>query len=316
MLIEKLDEHVRPDDSNPVRLKEMGEFFEVRYATKETKPHTRKLDADHYVVLSTGEVKAYKKTTTRDESIINAKQTLSRLRDSIRANVDEPRNCRWVTLTYAGNMRDEKQLYKDYCCYNQRFQRFLQREYNTTAEWVAIAEPQGRGVWHFHVLYIFPQRAPYISNYEFAKIWGHGFTKFQALKQSDDIAMYLSAHLTDLPLKEALKNGIKFPDINRKDLKSIEVKGKPKAFLKGARLMFYPTGMRIYRTSKGIKRPIVSHTTEKVAQEIVSYHNASLTFEKTIALKDSNSCEVAVIFNYRHYRVNHDLEVIENRIAL
>ena len=316
MQIEKLEEHVRPLDYHPVRLKAMGQHFEVRFGTTDAIVHTRKLDAEHYVVIETGEVKKYRHTRTRAESVTNVKQSMARLRDIIRANVDKPYRCRWITLTYQINQRDPAQLYQDYRKFNQRFKRYLKRNHNIEeVEWIAIVEPQARGSFHMHIIYIFPQKAPYIKNDDFAKIWGHGFTKFKALNSSDDVALYLTAYLCDLPLDEALKNGTKLSDIKSHDLKAVKVGKKTKAFIKGGRLDFYPKGMRIYRKSRGIKKPDIRKITEREAQEILAFVNADLTFEKTIVLKDSAD-KTCVIYNYRHYRAGAYNKEIENRMAL
>ena len=51
--------------------------------------------------------------------------------------------------------------------------------------------------------------------------------------------------------------------LEEQDIK--EVKGQKKKFMKGARLVFYPTGVNIYRKSKGI---------EEAEKEKMSYKNA------------------------------------------
>ena len=38
-------------------------------------------------------------------------------------------------------------------------------------------------------------------------------------------------------------------------IKEVEIEGSKKKFIKGGRLHLYPTGMRIYRKSKGIEEP-------------------------------------------------------------
>ena len=62
----------------------------------------------------------------------------------------------------------------------------------------------------------------------------------------------------------------------------------------------YPPKFNLYRASRGIKKPVVSYETEKDAQKKVSA--ATLTFEKTIELSDSDS-QFSNTINYRHYNL-------------
>lgn len=68
-------------------------------------------------------------------------------------------------------------------------------------------------------------------------MWRQGFTKTKRLKESDNVAAYLMAYLTDMPKNEIMPNV------------------KSKSILKGARLHFYPSGVHIYRNSRGLIKP-------------------------------------------------------------
>ena len=263
MRVETLQDHLRPLEHETVKFKDMNSHVEIRYCKTKAACHTRKLDANNYMVLETGEVKQYRHTTSRAENIKNVKQSMARLRDLIRANINSPNCCRWVSLTYATVQSDYKKLYEDYRRFNQRFQRYLKRNHNTTAEWIAVAEPQARGAWHMHVIYIFKDKAPFIPNDDLAKIWNHGFTKIKALKSGDDVALYLSAYLCDVELGEALESGTQISDIKPQNIKVVGEGQDSKAFIKGGRLGMYPTGMRLYRCSRGIRKPVVFETSER-----------------------------------------------------
>ena len=42
-----------------------------------------------------------------------------------------------------------------------------------SAEYICMMEPQGRGAWHCHLLYIFDLvKAPYIANKTLSDLWG------------------------------------------------------------------------------------------------------------------------------------------------
>ena len=76
-----------------------------------------------------------------------------------------------------------------------------------------------------------------------------------------------------------------------------------KYYIKGARLILYPKGLRIFRHSYGIKLPITQRMTNREAME--SLVNHKLTYEKTIEINcknklDDNLSENNVI-NYRYF---------------
>lgn len=208
----------------------------------------KKLTKDTYLDLSTGEVKEFKHGENRKDNARALHETFKRLRSIINANTEHPECCRWITLTYAENMTDEKRLYKDFEKFNKRFQYWNSKENREKAEYIAVVEPQGRGAWHIHLLYIWEKSAPYVENKKLADLWGHGFVTVKALdKNCDNVGAYLTAYLADIPVEEA--EGI------CGEIK--EVNGKK--FLKGGRLTMYPVGMNLYRTSKGIKRASVEY---------------------------------------------------------
>ena len=71
-----------------------------------------------------------------------------------------------------------------------------------------------------------------------------------------------------------------------------------KAIVKGARMTLYPAGFRIYRTSRGIKKPIITECTEAEAQSQIG--NAQLVYEKTIQIMDEQGAGINII-NYRQF---------------
>lgn len=142
------------------------------------------------------------------------------------------------------------------------------------------------------MLLLFAEKAPYIPNEDMAKLWGQGFTKTKGLKGVDNPGLYLTAYLGDMELTEAVNTG------QFKMGRLRESKDKSKAVIKGARLHLYPPGFNLYRCSRGVKRPEVVHMTEGEAQEMIG--EAPLTYEKTIAVTDSEGKTVNII-NYRTY---------------
>lgn len=298
MKIQKIPDERPQTASTPVTLKIAGNTLEVRYSRFPGGSPIQKIDKDYGVDLRTGERIEYKHAANRAESTANVAKSLRNLRDLINANLTDTATALWITLTYKINQRDTQKLYEDFRRFWQRFKYYLQKHNYPPTEYIAAAEPQGRGAWHLHVLLLFPEKAPFIPNFHIAKLWGHGFTKTKSLKGVDNPGLYLTAYLGDMELTEAVMSGTtrgRLGEVEAEDEQGRKVK---KAVIKGARLHLYPPGFNLYRCSRGVKRPEVLHMTEGEAQEIIG--TAPLTYEKTIAVTDSEGQTVNII-NYRQY---------------
>lgn len=290
---------VRPDTPEAqVTVKQCGNVIEVRYMRFVPAAIVEKVSAKLYVDKRTGEVKEFRHAANRADSKASVAQSLRKLRDLINTNLAEPENALWVTLTYAENMRDAKRLYEDFRRFWQRFRYYLDKHEYPPAEYITAAEPQRRGAWHLHCLFLFPEKAPFIPNADMARIWGYGFTKTKSLQGIDNPGLYLTAYLGDMELTEAMSVGITRGRIAESDTIDEQGKRQKKAIIKGARLRLYPPGFNLYRTSRGIKRPEVWQTTEGEAQGMI--HGAPLTYEKTIAITDEAGT-IKNIINYRQY---------------
>lgn len=265
----------------------------------------KKLDKDRYVDQATGEVKEFSHNTSRADDLDSVKQSLRKLRDLINANITKPSRVLWVTLTYAANMTDTKTLYKDYDLFWKRFRYYLKQKGFPDAEYIVAAEPQGRGAWHLHCLFIFPCKAPRIENDEMMKIWqggknnsGRGFTCTKSLWGIDNPGLYLTAYLGDMEYSKAIEEGNASGSITEKEIEDENGKRVTKAIVKGARLHLYPVGFNIFRHSNGIMKPLVTQTTEAKAQKKVG--SAKLIHEKTLVFTEDGG-EVKNFINYRQY---------------
>lgn len=292
---------VRPDTpETQVTVKRCGHIIEIRYLRSSPVAVIEKVSAELYVDKRTGEVKEFCHSENRAESKASVAQSLRKLRDLINANLTDPETAMWVTLTYAENMRDAKRLYEDFRRFWQRLRYYLDKQGHPPAEYIIAAEPQARGAWHLHCLFLFTEKAPFIPNSDMARIWGHGFTKTKSLKGIDNPGLYLTAYLGDMELSEALRAGSTRGRITGASTIDEQGKRQKKAVIKGARLRLYPPGFNLYRTSRGVKRPEIWQTTEAEAQEVI--HGAPLTYEKTIAVTDEAG-NVKNIINYRQYNI-------------
>lgn len=304
LVIERLSEDVRPPtDDTFVRLKMTGNVMEIMYADGVSSPPAiRRISADLYEDLNTGEVKEFQHIENRSENLQSVARSLARLRDYLNTNIDDVSRCRWVTLTYAENMTDTQRLYEDFKAFNRRHRKRVGHY-----EYIVAAEPQGRGAWHLHVVMIFPRRAPFIPNEDMAADWRKGFVKVKKLDDVDNVGAYLTAYLGDMELNQETVKIIGLGEAvrqsrrgNMKVIDYLDEDGNPqqKAIIKGARLCFYPPKFNLYRCSRGIKKPDIVNMTEKEAQKKVS--GATLTFEKTLQIKGDERA-FSRILNYRYY---------------
>ncbi len=241
----------------------------------------QRLDSDTYLDKRTGEIKDINHMTNREQDKKSLARSMRELREIINTNVTDTSHVRWVTLTYRENMTDTKKLYDDFRKFNQRFQYSLQKHDYGKAEYICCVEPQGRGAWHCHILLIWEKKAPFIANSELERIWGHGFTKINALDSVDNVGLYLTAYLTDVSLDEAIETDIPVHDNSKSTVKN------GKKYIKGARLSMYPANCRLYRTSRGIKKPEVKWMPPDKAMEQVE--NGVLTYEKNVHITDTDT---------------------------
>lgn len=249
-------EPIRPEKI--VKITDMGHIKEIMSMDKLclSGPEITKIDRDFYMVNETGEIKAYKHTDNRSQGVDSLRRTFKKIRHIINYNFHGNENELAFTLTYSENMMDVKQLYNDF----KKFFMKLRYRYGKDIDYFSVVEPQGRGAWHCHVLLRFNSLDKvYIPNADIAKIWGQGFVSVKAMKKDiDNLGAYLSAYLGDIELtaeniriiSECCPGGYECYEVKEADLE-----GNKKRFIKGGRLYLYPTGMNIYRKSRGIKVP-------------------------------------------------------------
>lgn len=263
------------------KVSKMGNITEVQYISRRnSKCNSIKLDKDSYLNLKDGCIYDYKHTTNRSEGKNSLRKTFYKMRGLINANITDVSCVRWITLTYAENMTDTKQLYTDFRDFHKRFKRYCKVSGWAEPEYIVMMEPQQRGAWHAHLLYIWDTAAPFIPNDQLARIWGHGFVMVKKLDNVDNVGAYLTAYMTDLVISED-------------DLQKGEVK---KAVLKGARLKLYPTGMQIVRHSRGIKQPDVELKSESDALEEVKGMSETYRKTKHITTEDGFSMYIETVY--------------------
>jgi len=192
-----------------VKVTEMGNIIEVQYMSRRNTKATIQMlpGGNEYIELSSGEIKEVIHHETRADLKKSLARTFANARGIINTNITDVNKVRWITLTYAENMQDTVQLYDDFKKFNMRFQTFCKNNNYGKAEYIVMMEPQGRGAWHCHLLYIFLElvKAPYIENKTLRDIWGHGFVKIKKLDNVDNVGAYLTAYLGDMDITELKK---------------------------------------------------------------------------------------------------------------
>lgn len=281
------------DIEAPVKLKTMGHCYEIMYLEhRKTYCSILMIDKDHFCKVdykgNISDIYLCNHIHDRSESLYQVGQSLKRLRDYINTNVTNPKEWKWITLTYAENMTDTKRLYKDF----QRFIRRVRNKYqNYNLEYIIACEPQARGAWHVHLLLWFGKIAPYVPNKTIKDLWSFGNVMTLRVNDIDNLGAYLSAYLGDMELSDenikALKeNGY---SVSKNDLKchikELEIDGKKKKFIKGARLYMYPPKFNLYRISRGIKKPIVEEMEYFDAKLKVGFTEKP-TYKKCVSIDD------------------------------
>jgi hypothetical protein len=285
-----------------VKICKQGDIVKVSYVShkNEVCPIIN-IDADHYQVRRTGEIREKVHSINRSGNMKSVLRSLKKLRALINTNcsVNDFYKCRWVTLTYRQEngepMTNSKQLYADFDKFIKRFRYFCNKRNYGELEYIAVAEPQGTGAWHMHVIFIFNKKAPFIDNdTEFAPIWGHGYTKIQSLEKVaggklDNPGAYLTAYLADMELNEAFDvHGIGIDGSELKEAKVYDEQSKKwiaKRIVKGARLSLYPNNLHLYRSTRGLKEPVEYETTWKKAKKEIS--GGTLTSSKNKKIENN-----------------------------
>lgn len=308
MEIIKLSECPLKNPNLLVKVTDMGNIIEVQYMTKRNGKQTIQMleGGDRYVLCATGEIFDCQKHDSRADQKKSLYRTFKTARGIINANITDVSKVRWITLTYAENMTDTKQLYDDFKTFNMRFQYYCKSHGYGKPEYIVMMEPQGRGAWHAHLLYLFDKTAPFISNSDLASIWGHGFVKIKKLDNVDNVGAYLTAYLGDMEVQETLDYAkMNIAEINESGIKPIEVvengKKNTKFYVKGGRLNLYPANFNMIRCSRGVKRPTEELVTQEMANKKVL--GTTKTFEKTVKLVDTENDFESVINTVQYNKI-------------
>lgn len=224
-------------------------------------PVMQKVSRDKMVNRVTGEITEIHHVTSRADpkNYRSLKDTFKRLKRLIGTNFLGGRSELWVTLTYRESpMKNPDRLYKDF----KRMMRRLRKLIGKYLAYIVVIEPQASGSLHVHLLLkTIDGSRLYIANADLRKAWGQGFVNVKRLSDSDNVASYVMAYVSDV-------------DLNNLEGQFKE-KTAPKRIVKGGRLALYPIGMQIYRRSRrGIREPVKLKGSKKSIKEKYHISNA------------------------------------------
>ena len=274
-----------------------GDICDSTYLSFVPKVHIRKISRNLYIklkykrdssghiideVYSDGEV--FEMSDNPDRNARSLRKIFKDLRQLIATNfTPDSEKQLFVTLTYAENMQDEKQAYKDYDRFWKRL-KYAMPDHNLN--YISIVEPQGRGAWHIHML--LKSDKPLYDDYETKKklydIWGNGLTYTEKLNNVDHIGAYFIAYFTNAEI----------PEDKLSEYRDDIVEKNGKKVIKGERLKFYPDYMKIYRNSRGIVKPKKN------------VYNANLTYD-THANKNQNEENIKLNFPVVTHRATKEI---------
>lgn len=286
---------------NPAKVVQSGHIVDVyEYSHLNTDATIIKLNKQEFVVVSSGEIKEFKKDgKTRLDNLASLKKSQKKLRNLINANFEDVRKTHWCTLTYAENMQDRDRLRGDFNLFTKRFRTFCNRKGYPYPRMIAVPEPQQRGAWHIHLLMFWDMPiCPFIPNEIFTSIWQQGFTSIKQVRKGNksitNLGNYLTSYLTDMPLDECV--GL---DIDNMEI--MEKKGKK--FVKGARMQLYPVGCNLYYTSGQVHRSIESWQDKREVAFIVrnSHCNMQTTFKVSVFKDDIDLPQYTLYIRHKQY---------------
>lgn len=251
-----------------VKVTKCNNITDILYVSlHNTKQRTQKINKDEYVFLETGEIKEYNHIENRGESLSSIRQSITNLRNLINNNFIGGKNELWITLTFGKNkIYDPKEL----CPLFELFIKRLRYQLKPLKiDYIYVPEPHEKGDWHIHLL-LKANKNLYISNEELNKIWTHGFVKVNRLQNVDNVGAYVSAYLINIKDGEETK--------------------------KGARLYLYPPNHKLYRFSKGIKKPESEYMTYEEATKDLD--EKDLTWKNTLHIETETGFENTIHREY------------------
>lgn len=231
--------------------------------------YVRRINANEFMLVETGEIKEYEKNDTKTEKGI--KKSMRNLEQLIRNNFKGNQNELMITLTVKENITDPKILQT----YYKKFWKKLKRKY-PTIKYIYIIEKHSKSDrLHIHALIKDTEsEVLYIPNSVILDYWGYGFTKTTRITNKS----YNNSINEELDI-ECIEHKIKLQE------KNIGIDKVMKYMMKTRGKENLPAQARIYSKSKGIAFPETDNVIyEEVVNELLD-NDYQLKNERTILVK-------------------------------
>lgn len=271
-----------PLDDSPAKVYIMNHIIEMTIMERKRKRGCaiRKIDKEHYLVESTGEIKKFGDKDKNKEKKINMNAKYSALKRLINYNFRGYDSEIHVVLTYQKATFDREKVSADF----KAFWKHL-RFYNQYLEYIVIYEPTKKGSWHMHVLVKDRgNRSLYISRVLLERIWNKGYVFVTRIKNNNDIGAYFLA------------------------LVSVD-KDNPKSKGKAERLKYYTKGFRLFSRSKGILEPPCIETTYAEAKKIVE--GIEPCYEKAYGIYSTDDDRELNVIYHKNYNKKRPMGIYE-----
>lgn len=241
-----------------------------------------RLSKTEFLDKTTGEIKYYKKTETRNQNPSEVRKTFKALRRLINYNFCGGNNEKHITLTYGKLQKDYKQVNKDF----RHWWRLIKKHFSSL-EYICVIEYQANGSIHLHVLVKDIENEDLPLEQELLnETWTKGFSKITEIENATNLGAYFSARFTDIDLKEDIQN-----------------ENTSKLILKGARIKYYKTGQKIFTTSRGIVRNKGHTVTQEEQEEMTRGAKMIYAESKEISKIDSNGKKIVLnTITYQQYK--------------
>ncbi|OMC69148.1 hypothetical protein BK126_15390 [Paenibacillus sp. FSL H7-0326] len=152
----------------------------------------------------------------------------------------------------------------------EKFWKRLKYEYGKNIDYISIAEPHEDGSWHLHVLIRFNDKEEIaIKPSDINDLWGKGYVSLKEIYDVPGLAGYLS---------------------------------------KGKRLKHYPPGMKMYRSSRGIKKPKKEKVPYGQLKERIE--DATLDSSYTDNIYDKNTNRLMNTISKEKYNMKQKLGIV------
>jgi hypothetical protein len=299
-----------PRINNPwdtfITVEQQGENHLIAtWMLRETKCHIKKLPGGFYQNLRTGEIKEMAKGTGQKDNH-NLRITFEKLRGLIRTNfTDGGQNQVFITLTYAKHMANPYTAQEDF----KNFWKRLSYNYpDHKLDYISVIEPQGSGSWHFHIMVKSDKKELWIDKNKLKEIWGKGRTSVERLKSTDVGAYYVSyftalnkeaarpSARSDVTLGEAMQQLEDEIAIHDSENETERMKLMKKQ-IKGARLKYYPKGIKFFTCSQDISRSVKR---KSIQQEADTFGN--LVHSHTVEISDGEGKMLNIMQKGQYYK--------------